>query len=294
MLSLRNISFEELNLPTCFAKEFDKKVELKNNRYIAIGHTDNKALYSYHINEVNNIPFMQYYCLFNLINALETSQKVEEIISYGSLASTRFSKNSDIDLFLVSPFSTIELHEIIENIFDITFILNSSIKIIHEDLLIECEHIQNIDETVKYLPESPYVEEHKRIFLAKNFDETKHRLENIARRKIDIERRIDELKLQLYYTVFKLPKYKNDYFRLRFHAQIIEHAIVRLRAIKQNNSAHNYSPRNAIESLSKSEWAIVAFDIFDDAEDYIKRINSFSREIIDEMGGLSFLPYFAI
>ncbi len=153
------------------------------NHYVAIDCDDKNALISYSKDDIARIPFEHYYHFFRLLHILKNCNKITEIISYGSIGSKQFNKNSDIDLFLVTDMNINDLLAIIKNTMPDSYIEYDSIKIWNGEILIECACISSLSDTVRYLPESPYVPAEKRIFLAGDFEKCVEQLKQITQIK---------------------------------------------------------------------------------------------------------------
>ena len=263
--------------------EWEVLDKYSKNHFISIGNTDDNALISYTFEEVDRIPFEHYYHFFRLLKILKDFQGITEILSYGSLGSEKFNANSDIDLFLITehPIDTLVL--LIQKVMPDCYSEHDSIKIWNGNLLIECTCIQSIAEAKKYIPESPYVSAEKRIFLARNFNDCVNQLEQISQIKANKADLIEVSKKKLYHNVRKLSKYKNDRCRFRFHCQIIEHCIIRLRAIINGDLKHNYLPRNAINYINAEEWQLINYTVFDDPQEFINQITPLTMKILDEL-----------
>ncbi|MGL5720867.1 MAG: nucleotidyltransferase domain-containing protein [Brevinema sp.] len=285
MFKLLTLSFDDVcaQLPPMVKNPSLFKGDFRYNCYIAVGGEDSNALFSYTDKEIEIIPWESYYLVFHLIETLISSGKCKNIFSYGSLGTKKFKKGSDIDLFIHSNVGSEEILDLIlqahKDCFS-GFILDNSIKLFSKNTLLECCCISNIEEATRFLPESPYLIAQKRIFLAENANELAQKLENICLQKQDPKKMLEFLIKSLKYTLWALPKLVSDPARLRFHAFIIEHYILRIRAIQAGDVAHNYSPRYAKDYLSKEEWDLLNFNVYEDPQKYIERINNFSTKII--------------
>ncbi len=283
MLLTKNIDAKEIIKLFPLYEKLEILPKYPNNLYITIGYEDTDALLSYCVEDLEIIPFLQYYYTFELVNHLIKSNKISDIFSYGSLGSRKFNKNSDVDLYLISEHSSHEIMQEIKKITEGVYFEGNSIKIWHKDILIECSCTNSIKDSQRYVSHSPYVAGGKRIFHAKNVNLLAQNLEEFAKIEPDVEQLIKDNKIRLYHNTRKLEKYKDDIYRFKFHTEIIEHCVVRLRAIKNDDATHNYTPRNAFNYLSKEEWQILQFTVSDNVDEYIKSIRLFVEQVLEEI-----------
>ncbi len=236
-------------------------------------------IYSKNLDKLTDL--QQHIYVKRIIELLKNHVKVN--FSYGSLGTEKFHENSDVDLYIYSTHDVNQILDLLKNEFDECYTLEEKIVIWQDGQLIECVCINDINQA-KYIPESPYIHASNRIFCAT--EDFVEELENIANTKTDIDTVVSRLRWRLYHLVKVIPQKEMDIFRLRFNSQIIEHTIVRWRAIKNGDITHNYLPRKAYDYISPEEWKMIEFSTNDEPKQYINRIKPFAHKILEEIDGL--------
>lgn len=232
-------------------------------------------------NSTDNIPFLHYHYLFELINLFRTN-KFKKLISFGSLGRQQLTIHSDIDLILITNKSISYIKELIEKFYKTSALINILdnkliINIKNNNITIELYIVKNFVQNIKYYHGSQIKNIEKTIMLGNNdiiedistalsiYQNTEYNYNNII------------IKVENYIKIYKKMFNQGDIFGCYFYHSLIIFEYMRILCIKENIVEYLYCPKNIDNSTNNiiKKYKLDEIMSFKYDKNYIKKVISY-------------------
>ncbi len=232
--------------------------------------------------DMNEFPFLQYELAFKIRSLFNDGQHC--LVAFGSLGRGDMSKESDIDLFLLTQRKVNEVLKQLKTCFpnDVEWIVQKDfIAGYYGDQLIEVKVVKRIEDMQLFYVKSEIKERNKTILLGDVAFEKKLS-ENVDSYKEDFAGEFEYTLARLTYYVKSLERVrlKQDEYKFFFHNNIVIHEYVRVCYFLHNRRSFAYLPKNALQYVDENTLKSMVFNLGDNMNDHKAIIIQITEDIL--------------
>jgi hypothetical protein len=232
---------------------------------------------------LDDLPLKQYENAFKIADSF--IGKCDCLVAYGYLGRQELSRNSDIDLFLISSLNISIVENELRSLFpEADFLLqDNQIDVFYDNQLTELTVVPNLETIQLYYVKSEIKNIEKTLLLG--YEECKSKLiELVQKYRYSFLEEFDFTLARLEYYTRSLERIikKNDLYKYFFHTNIIIHEYIKLKYFIGGNREYSYLPKNALNYLDISKFQSLNYKIGDNQKKHQEVVLLLVDEIINE------------